>query len=102
MKDSPSARSIAARHEAWAKRLPDSDKDLWDALMLLDGGDQAALFAHCASFGVNTPWELTRRLSSRMSVLGGVGRLGQRPLLARVVGGDSVDVGWEPRGERYQ
>ncbi len=49
MKDSPSARSIAARHEAWEKRLPDSDKGLWDALMLLDGGDQAALFAHCTS-----------------------------------------------------
>src|SRR3546814_17635369 len=30
MKDSPSARSIAASHEAWEKRLPDSDKDLWD------------------------------------------------------------------------
>src|SRR3546814_1696633 len=57
MKDSHSARSIAVRHEAWEKRLPDSDKDLWDALMLLDGGDQAALFAHCAAFGVNALWE---------------------------------------------
>src|SRR3546814_4127054 len=69
MKDSPSARSIAARHEAWEKRLPDSDKDLWDALMLLDGGDQAALFAHCASFGVNALWERSEEHTSELQSL---------------------------------
>src|SRR3546814_1170645 len=83
MKDSPSARSIAARHEAWEKRLPESDKDLWDALMLLDGGDQAALFAHCASFGVNALWEPTSRYDGRVSAHGVERRLAHSHVLAR-------------------
>src|SRR3546814_771824 len=101
MKDSPSARSIAARHEAWEKRLPDSDKDLWDALMLLDGGDQAALFAHCASFGVNALWEPTSRYDGRVSAHGVERRLAHSHVLARAVGLDMVAAGWKPTVENY-
>ena len=101
MKDSPSARSIAARHEAWEKRLPDSDKDLWDALMLLDGGDQAALFAHCASFGVNALWEPTSRYDGRVSAHGVQRRLAHSHVLARAVGLDMVAAGWQPTVENY-
>lgn len=101
MKDSPSARSIAARHEAWEKRLPDSDKDLWDALMLLDGGDQAALFAHCAAFGVNALWEPTSRYDGRVSAHGVERRLVHSHVLARAVGLDMVAAGWKPTVENY-
>src|SRR3546814_13168153 len=66
MTASPSARSIAARHEAWEKRLPHSAQDLWDPLMLLDGGDQAALFAHFASFGAHALWAPPRRFAGRV------------------------------------
>ncbi len=101
MKDSPSARSIAARHESWEKRLPDSDKDLWDALMLLDGGDQAALFAHCAAFGVNALWEATSRYDGRVSAHGVERRLAHSHVLARAVGLDMVAAGWKPTVENY-
>ncbi|MCG2841461.1 ParB/RepB/Spo0J family partition protein [Sandaracinobacter sp. RS1-74] len=101
MKDSSSARSIAARHEAWEKRLPDSDKDLWDALMLLDGVDQAALFAHCAAFGVNALWEATSRYDGRVSAHGVERRLAHSHVLARAVGLDMVAAGWKPTVENY-
>src|SRR3546814_5118504 len=42
----------------WKARLPKSDKDLWDALLALDGTEQASLFAHCASLSVNAQYEV--------------------------------------------
>src|SRR3546814_20656837 len=101
MKDSPSARSIAARHEAGEKRLPDSDKDLWDALMLLDGGDQAAQFAHCASFGVNALWEPTRRYDGRVSAHEVARRPAHSHVLARAVGTALGAAGRKPTVEHY-
>lgn len=52
------ARSIEARHDAWRERLPREDADLWDALLALDAAEQASLFAHCASLGVNAQAEI--------------------------------------------
>ncbi len=53
LKDTPAAKAIDARHKAWEERLPKDKADLWDWLAILTGEEQAALFAHCASFGVN-------------------------------------------------
>src|SRR3546814_5171733 len=50
LRNSPSAASIQERHTRWKERLPQSDKDVWDALQQLDGGEQASLFAHCAAY----------------------------------------------------
>lgn len=50
LRESVSAKAVEARHEVWKARLPKSENDLWDALTALDGGAQASLFAHCASF----------------------------------------------------
>ena len=50
-----------ARHEGWKERLPKSEADLWDAPTAFDGTEQAALFAHCASFGVNALYEPANR-----------------------------------------
>jgi ParB family chromosome partitioning protein len=45
LRDSAPAKTIAERHKRWADRLPDSEKELWDALLQLDAAEQAALFA---------------------------------------------------------
>src|SRR3546814_17214282 len=58
LKDSAPAGSITERHMRWKARLPKSDKDLWDALLALDGTEQASLFAHCASLSVNAQYEV--------------------------------------------
>lgn len=101
MKDSPSAKSIDARHKAWKDRLPKSDKDLW-ALVLLDGADQAALFAHCASFGVNAMWEAAPKYDNgRISAHTVERRIQHSHVLARAVGLDMVAVGWKPTVDNY-
>src|SRR3546814_13945011 len=69
--------------------------------MLLDGGDQAALFAHCASFGVNALWEPTSRYDGRVSAHGVQRRLAHSHVLARAVGLDMVAAGWQPTVENY-
>src|SRR3546814_6727534 len=69
--------------------------------MLLDGGDQAALFAHCASFGVNALWEPTSRYDGRVSAHGVERRLAHSHVLARAVDLDMVAAGWKPTVENY-
>ncbi len=101
MKDSPSAKSIGARHEHWQARLPKSDKDLWAALALLDSDDQAALFAHCAAYSVNALWEPTSRYDGRISAHAVERRLEHSHVLARAVGLDMVAAGWTPTVDNY-
>ncbi|MFA6114223.1 MAG: ParB/RepB/Spo0J family partition protein [Sphingomonas sp.] len=101
MKDSPSAKSIGARHKLWEDRLPESDKDLWDALALFDSEDQAALFAHCAAYGVNALWEPTSRYDGRVSAHAVERRLEHSHILARTVGLDMVSAGWKPTVDNY-
>lgn len=51
--DSPAGRKIAARHEAWAVRLPRESSELWAFVQGLSGGDLLDLLAHAASLTVN-------------------------------------------------
>lgn len=51
--ESPAGRKIAARHEAWAVRLPREASDLWAFVQGLSGGDLVDLLAHAASLTVN-------------------------------------------------
>src|SRR3546814_9238463 len=53
LKDSPSARAVQDRHDAWAADVPKDDEALWDWLASLDDASRMALLAHCVSFGVN-------------------------------------------------
>ena len=46
-------RSVDARHEAWAVRLPKEADDLWAFIMALSATDLLDLLAHCASLTVN-------------------------------------------------
>jgi ParB family chromosome partitioning protein len=87
-----SAKAIDARHEQWAKRLPETPAELWDRLTAFDSDSQAALFAHCASLTVNVvkePW------SRRPDALA----LGEQ--LARAVNLDMAAAGWKPTVDTY-
>ncbi|MDA9426219.1 ParB/RepB/Spo0J family partition protein [Bradyrhizobium sp. CCBAU 53380] len=102
LRDSLSAKAVEARHEAWKARLPKTENDLWDTLTALDGGAQASLFAHCASFAVNAVYEPANRYNQgRVSAHGVRTRLDQADVLARAVGLDMVQVGWRPTVDNY-
>jgi ParB family chromosome partitioning protein len=57
LKDSPSAKAVAERQEAWKADMPTDETALWDWLSGLDDASRAALLAHCVSFGVNALYE---------------------------------------------
>ena len=97
-----SAKAVEARHESWKARLPKSENDLWDALTALDGGAQASLFAHCASFAVNALYEPANRYNQgRVTAHGVRTRLHHANILARAVGLDMVQAGWRPTVDNY-
>ena len=102
LKDSPSARAVAERHEAWKAKLPKDDKALWDWLAALDDTRRAALLAHCVSFGVNALYEKGDRYGGPgVSAHGVQHRIAQADRLARAVGLDMVDAGWRPTVDNY-
>lgn len=102
LRESVSAKAVAARHESWKARLPKSETELWDALTALDGGAQASLFAHCASFAVNALYEPANRYNQgRVSAHGVRPRLDHADVLARAVGLDMVQAGWRPTVDNY-
>ncbi|RWC24744.1 MAG: ParB/RepB/Spo0J family partition protein [Mesorhizobium sp.] len=89
--ETPWAKEIAERHEAWDRDMPDSDK-LWDFLLGLDEASRKALFAHCASLSLNAvvePWN--RR----------PGALAHADTLAATLGFDMVEAGWSPTVDNY-
>ena len=96
------ARSIDARHKAWGERLPNEDVDLWDALLALDANEQASLFAHCASLGVNAQAEIVPKYSSgRVSTHVVERRIAHSHVLARAVNLNVVAAGWRPTADGY-
>lgn len=102
LNDSASARAIDERHESWAERLPDQPADLWEVLLSLSADDQAALFAHCASFGVNAVWEPANRYNeSRVSARSVSGRIEHAHVLARAADLDMVAAGWTATVDNY-
>ena len=102
LKDSPSARSIAERHEAWKADLPQDDQALWDWLAALDETSRLSLLAHCVSYGVNALYEKPNPYGGNgVSQHGLERRLGQADRLARATGLDMVEVGWVPTVDNY-
>jgi ParB family chromosome partitioning protein len=101
LKDTPTAKAISERHKSWEERLPKDRTDLWDWLTTLTGDDQAALFAHCASFGVNAVYEKADRYGAGISSHGVEQRIGEANRIARAVGLDMVEAGWRPTVENY-
>ena len=102
LKDSPPAKAVAERHQAWKADLPKDEAALWDWLAALDDASRAALLAHCVSFGVNALYEKGDRYGGPgISVHGVQRRLVQADRLARAVGLDMVEAGWRPTVDNY-
>lgn len=102
LKDSPSARAVHERHEAWAGDIPAEDDALWSWLAALDDTSRMALLAHCVSYGVNALYEKPNPYGGNgVSQHGLDMRLGQADRLARATGLDMVDVGWRPTVGNY-
>ncbi|MEA3390574.1 MAG: chromosome partitioning protein ParB, partial [Pseudomonadota bacterium] len=102
LRNSPSAASIQERHARWKERLPQADKDVWDALQQLDGGEQASLFAHCAAYSVNAQWEpVPKHGGGRVSARCVARRIDHANVLARAVGLDMIGAGWRPTFDNY-
>jgi ParB family chromosome partitioning protein len=102
LKDSPSAKAVAERHEAWKADLPKDEASLWDWIAALDENSRAALLAHCVSFGVNALYEKGDRYGGAgVSVHGVQRRLVQADRLAQAVGLDMVNAGWRPTVDSY-
>ncbi|MEA2947808.1 MAG: ParB family transcriptional regulator, chromosome partitioning protein, partial [Alphaproteobacteria bacterium] len=102
LKDSPSARAVAERHEAWRTDLPKDEAALWDCLAALDETSRSTLLALCVSFGVNALYEKGDRYGGPgVSVHGIQHRLVLADRLARAVGLDMVEAGWRPTVDSY-
>ena len=89
--ETPWAKEIAERHEAWDRDMPDSDR-LWEFLLGLDEASRKALFAHCASLSLNAvvePWNKRP------------GALAHADALAATLGFDMVEAGWSPTVDNY-
>jgi len=90
--ETTSARAIDARHEQWAKRLPENSADLWDALTAFDRENKTALFSHCAALTVNVVKEPWNRRPDAFA---------HGDQLARAVDLDMAAAGWRPTVENY-
>jgi hypothetical protein len=102
LKDSASAKSIAARHEGWRADMPTDEAALWDWLVALDEASRLALLAHCVSFGVNALFEKADRYGGPGITTHGLQRrLDQADRLARAVGLDMAEAGWRPTVDNY-
>lgn len=102
LKDSPSARAVQERHEAWAGDIPADGGALWDWLATLDDTSRMALLAHCVSYGVNALYEKPNPYGGNgVSQHGLDMRLCQADRLARATGLDMVEVGWRPTVGNY-
>ncbi|TWB86843.1 ParB family chromosome partitioning protein [Bradyrhizobium macuxiense] len=101
LKDTPAAKAIEARHKSWEGRLPKDKADLWDWLTGLTGDEQASLFAHCASFGVNALYEKADRYGGGTTPHTVEQRLADADRIASAVDLDMVRSGWRPTVENY-
>jgi ParB family chromosome partitioning protein len=102
LKDSPSAKAVADRHEVWKADLPTDEAALWDWLVALDDASRADLLAHCVSLGINALYEKCDRYGGPgVSVQGVQHRIVQADRVARAVGLDMVEAGWRPTVDNY-
>lgn len=101
--DSPSAKAIGERFDAWKADIPSDEGALWDWITELDDTSRMALLAHCVSYGVNALYERPNIHSgSGVSQFGLERRLSGADRIARATGFDMVaDAGWRPTVGNY-
>ena len=91
LSDSPAARRLAERHEAWASRLPREPSETWAFVIGLPTSDLLDLLAHCIALGVNA---VRNPLDRR------VGAWNHADTLATAAGLDMTRV-WSPTAQSY-
>ncbi|WP_456303840.1 hypothetical protein [Acidibrevibacterium fodinaquatile] len=101
LNETPAAKAIAERHNAWEARLPIDRDALWPWLATLTNDEQAALFAHCVSFGVNALYEKADRYGGSVSAHTVAQRLADADRIAKAVDLDMVQADWRPTVENY-
>ncbi|WP_372089406.1 ParB/RepB/Spo0J family partition protein [Tistrella mobilis] len=101
LKDSPSAKSVDERQDAWQADMPADDDALWAKIDGLDDASRLALLAHCVAFGVNALYEKANPYGAGPTSHGVQQRIHEADRLARAVGLDMVEVGWRPTVDNY-
>ncbi|PZR87558.1 MAG: chromosome partitioning protein ParB [Stutzerimonas stutzeri] len=101
--ESPSAKAIDERYEAWKTDIPSDEDALWDWIAGLDDASRMALLAHCVSYGVNALYERPNDHSAAGPSQHSLARrLAGADRLARATGLDMVvDAGWRPTVTNY-
>ncbi|WP_011578611.1 MULTISPECIES: ParB/RepB/Spo0J family partition protein [Chelativorans] len=90
--DTPWAKEITERHEAWDRELPDGEGEFWDFLVGLDEASRRALFAHCVSLSLNAALEVWNKRPRALA---------HADVLARTLRFDMVSAGWAPTVDNY-
>ena len=102
LNDTASEKAIDERHESWSARLPDDTTELWTALTAFNADEQAAIFAHCVSFGIDAVWEpATQYNQGRVSARAVANRIEHSHILARAANLDMVAAGWTATVSNY-
>jgi ParB family chromosome partitioning protein len=91
IEESAAEREIAARHDAWGKRLPDDAAGLWAFIHGLSEAERLALLAHCVSLSANAVLARGQHPTDAT---------GYADILAREVGLDMTAY-WQPRAANY-
>ena len=86
------AETIRARHDSWARALPEESEDLWDALGGFDSESRSALFAYVVSVSVNAAHEAWNRRPRALA---------HADQLARAAVLDVAGAGWAPTIDNY-
>ena len=71
IEDSVAGRTIAERHDTWARQIPGEIGDVWAFVVGLDLDSRMSLLAHCASLSVNAvqTWERRPRVRDHVDAL---------------------------------
>ena len=92
IEDSPAAKALGGRHEAWLRALPQEVEGFWDWLLAQDTATQLDLLAYCAGCSVNAVKKAQERADAERFV--------HADQLAAALALDMTQW-WQPTGASY-